>query len=351
MSVSPVARAVLAAVPVFAAAATAAAEEISAAEYRARLDRIAAAVEAEDAGAARQDARRLLAARVRAGAETLDTDASVLGPIASARDAADAAALGSRLAALRAALGGPGLDARAGVPDPSRLDRIRHREEVEKPSSGGSVAGLPPLDERVAEKAEPLLQRLGRWLGDLLDRLWEWLSGFRPRSHGGSGGDAGGLRLLTLAIIVGVAGVLAAGAVVVLRRSRAKPEADTGRAVAGAPAADEDPLSRSVGEWERYAALLASEGRYREAVRAWYHAILMAHFRVGALQYQKGRTNLEYAFRLPPSASWRPTFIDLTRRFDREWYGLRAGTADALRAFADDSNAVLAAVRAGGGAS
>ena len=42
------------------------------------------------------------------------------------------------------------------------------------------------------------------------------------------------------------------------------------------PSADDDPLSREANEWERYARELAAAGRAREAIRAWYHAVLVA---------------------------------------------------------------------------
>ena len=60
---------------------------------------------------------------------------------------------------------------------------------------------------------------------------------------------------------------------------------------------DADPLSREQDEWEKYAAELAAAGRLREAIRAWYHAVLVGLFRAGLLHHHKGRTNWEYVRR------------------------------------------------------
>jgi hypothetical protein len=95
-------------------------------------------------------------------------------------------------------------------------------------------------------------------------------------------------------------------------------------------AADDDPLSRESGKWELYAQELAAAGRRREAIRAWYHAVLVALFRSGRLEPRKGRTNWEHAARLSPELSWRPTFLEITRHFDREWYGRDASSAASL---------------------
>src|SRR5262249_37872426 len=68
----------------------------------------------------------------------------------------------------------------------------------------------------------------------------------------------------------------------------------------------------------------------REAIRAWYHAVLVTLFRAGTLHYHRGRTNWEYVSRVAPEAAWRPLFADVTRVFDREWYGRDASSAESL---------------------
>ena len=133
------------------------------------------------------------------------------------------------------------------------------------------------------------------------------------------------------ALVIALAAVLAVLGLLALRR-RGAPAAFPAPAAAPAPPArDDDPLSRRAGEWEVYARELAAAGRCREAVRAWYHAVLVALYQQGALHHRKGRTNWEYVAAVPPEAAWRPAFAALTRRFEREWYGSDRSSARGAR--------------------
>jgi hypothetical protein len=107
------------------------------------------------------------------------------------------------------------------------------------------------------------------------------------------------------------------------------------------PLPDDDPASRTVSGWEERARELAAQGRHREAIRAWYHAVLARSAAAGVLHLRRGRTNWEYAYALPASVPWRDRFEDLTHRFDVEWYGRAESTPDALSAFADGATGIL----------
>jgi hypothetical protein len=108
---------------------------------------------------------------------------------------------------------------------------------------------------------------------------------------------------------------------------------------------DEDPTSRETSEWERYAGQLATSGRFREAIRAWYHAVLVACYGAAILSYRKGRTNWEYIASLAPSIAWRPEFIRLTQRFEQEWYGSEQSSSEALEECSRRARRILDAVR------
>jgi hypothetical protein len=71
-------------------------------------------------------------------------------------------------------------------------------------------------------------------------------------------------------------------------------------------------------------------------------------FQGGLLHFQKGRTNWEYARQLAPENAWRPTFLELTRLFDREWYGRAASDPEAVRECARWAREILKAVRGAG---
>jgi hypothetical protein len=112
---------------------------------------------------------------------------------------------------------------------------------------------------------------------------------------------------------------------------------------------DDDPLSRGANEWERYAAQLAAAGRIREAIRAWYHAVLVTLYGAGILHFRKGRTNWEYVSSLAPDLPWRGEFIQLTRRFEEEWYGHDASGAEALDECSRRARRILDGARRGRG--
>ena len=153
-----------------------------------------------------------------------------------------------------------------------------------------------------------------------------------------------------VALLMGIIlAVLGLAVVLAMRRLRKEPAAEA--AVSEAPAMgarDEDPLSRTATEWERFAAELARAGRCREALRAWYHAVLVTLFRAGSLQYRRDRTNWEYAYALPPGVQWRGRFVEATRTFEREWYGRRDTAEETLNGFADEARRLLSAAREGG---
>ena len=89
-------------------------------------------------------------------------------------------------------------------------------------------------------------------------------------------------------------------------------------------------------------------GRYREAIRASYHAVLAVLFRSGRLHYEKGRTNWEYAARIPAGAAWKRPFSDLVQGFEREWYGHDRSTAEAWTAAAAHSRRLVESLSRGG---
>src|SRR6185295_2118302 len=108
---------------------------------------------------------------------------------------------------------------------------------------------------------------------------------------------------------------------------------------------DEDPLSRGADEWEKLAKELMGFGRYREAIRAWYNAVLVNLFRAGILHYRKDRTNWEYAYSMTPDVPFRAGFVEATRRFELEWYGRRNTTLEAAENFGKRVREIVAGAR------
>jgi hypothetical protein len=329
------------ALSLLAAAQPVPAQVLTPSQYRSELialERSLRLGESEEAG---RKARGLLAAQVDFDGEILPTDATVLQPIA--REPAQSQERIPRVLVLIQALEQAAPQAREPTPvDRALLERLRARQQGAA-ARGGTVGTPAPLS--LSTRLESVLESIGRGLVRFFNWLAEWLGKLRPKpAERGSRLASGPLTAVLVAVVVAVFGLIAYRA---LRRRDLAPPMVASEPV-GESARDADPISREATEWERYALELARAGRRREAVRAWYHAILVTLFRRGILHYKQGRTNWEYVSRLDPQAAWRPAFIEMTRHFDREWYGRHSAAADALRDYVGNARAVLGALREAG---
>jgi hypothetical protein len=327
----------LAAPPCAAQGRTAAALTLD--EYRAALAVVAGALEEGDGEGARALAAALRGATVAGEGTEFEADPSLLAAVETATDAAGAGRARLRVRRVLASLDGVGF---AGAnADAGRLARLAREAAARRPREGGTIdASLEVRPITLPERLRLWVDRAARWLVDLLGKLWDWLRRAGPRPERGKGGATAGI---VTALVAAIALVLAVAAVRSARRRDVAEE--HGGAGEAAPARDEDPLSREAAEWERYAGELAAAGRRREAIRAWYHAVLVALFRAGRLHHQKGRTNWEYVGQAPREAAWRTPFVTLTEVFDREWYGREASGPEALRECAARAREVLRPLR------
>jgi len=319
---------------------------ITPAAYRESLAGIDGRLRSGDLAGAQAAARRLAAERIVYGKETLEPDLSLLQPLAEARDAKAARALAPRLARLIAALDRRlgGAAGKSAAPDARLLADLRAREAL---SAIPKDKILPTAGSGLLDVLSELFAPVKRWLDDVWEHVKKWLENLFPEQPQRKS-FLDRLLDLPLAVTVLVVALAAAGIWLAVRalRNRRRARVDAGRPdAAPPPAADDDPLSREAGEWERYARELAESGRRREAVRAWYHAVLVALFRGGALHYRKGRTNWEYVSSLAPGYAWRGGFAELTRCFEREWYGRDTSAPEALEEAAELAHGVLGALR------
>ena len=317
---------------------------LSLSAYVEALDTIRSALDAGRTDEAREAARALRERRVAWAGERLAPDATVLDAVAGAAGGAAERRQSARLRRLVDAL----REAEGDAPRPAGAspDVLAGLVTEDRIAKGGDVARLRVKPLSFPERVESALLAAYDWVASVVRRIRDWLDRLRP-AHAPETANAG--RTATVAVVFATAAaiLLALLALRTLRRSARKAlEVESLAPVVSSR--DEDPLSRETSEWERHARDLAAAGRWREAVRAWYHAVLVALFRTGALHYQKGRTNWEYVSRLPPEPEWRPGFIALTRLFDREWYGRRSSDAEAHAECARTARAVLRAVRGAG---
>lgn len=319
------------------------AEVISPSGYRARLEGIQERLRSNDWVGARTEARGLLEDRVAFGDEQVETDRSVLAPIANAANAEAALSSAPALNQLIAALSIQGGADRAPAPDPKLLEEIRAREALAELPQGGKLPEVQ--DGGILAALAGFLKPIFQAIDEFFEKIWEWLLDllFSTRS---SDGSKVSLNLLTVTVLVVILALVLGwvGWRVLRKRRRGAAPVVAGPAPLP-PAADDDPLSREANEWERYARELAAAGRAREAIRAWYHAVLVALYRAGTLHYRKGRTNWEYVSAVPPGTTWRSGFAEMTRHFEREWYGRDQSTPEALRESEEMAQTLLAAVR------
>jgi len=234
--------------------------------------------------------------------------------------------------------------------DPKLLQQVAAEQEVPELAPGGEIPTKIKADVPLFERIVRSIGEMFEWIGKKIEKLLDWIIDLFPSSSRAErGGATFGMRWITIAVAILIAIAIIILAFEVARRSkRAKPEIAVSEPLRSKR--DEDPLSRGASEWERYAAQLAAAGRFREAIRAWYHAVLVTCYSAGVLHFRKGRTNWEYISLLAPSLGWRPELISLTRRFEREWYGADESSADALEECSDRARGILDAIRRRGAA-
>ena len=303
-------------------------------QYRMRLQQIDALLARGDSAAAARAARALQGFSIRAAGEELAPDDWVLGPIARREPHR------ARLRSLIEALAPPGTS-RIAPPALALLETLRREQNPVRPVSGGEIEGIDAPGASLRERLLDWVDRTARFVGRQLLRFVRWLGGLFPT--GAAPASPGGGRILSV-VLIGVGAILVGVVLLALFSFGHGVPKRPGPVARERPPADADPLSRTASGWEERARELAAHGRAREAIRAWYHAVLVRCAAQGLLHHRKGRTNWEYAHALPPSLAWRGRFEDLTFRFDVEWYGRSESSGEALTAFADGAAEILRAL-------
>jgi hypothetical protein len=308
-------------------------------QYVNTLTNIKSLLDAKQTDAARDAARQLAVVEIDSPNGRFAADSALLNAIVTT-GRADA-----RLTATIDSLSKAMPPAAAPAIDAKRLERLRAAETPDALRAGGEVAGVPmSQDERVETFAKKLAKVL-RWIWKKIEQFYDWVMSWWPQQRLRKMSESfGGTPWLVAAVVILIVGVLAILALEIARRSRRRAAVEVVESDPIASRRDEDPLSRGANEWERYAAQLAAAGRIREAIRAWYHAVLVTLYGAGILHFRKGRTNWEYVSALAPDVIWRGEFVELTRRFEQEWYGHDASGEDALDDCSGRARRILDAV-------
>jgi hypothetical protein len=311
------------------------------AQYVATLEQIRTMLAANQLAAAKTEATALRGTRIIWSGGTMHADDSLLDAVRNATRA-DPPLL-RRIDTTLAALRRSGAAATGRV-DRKLLQRVAAEQNVPELAPGGEVKTKIEADVPLLERVARSIADAFHWIGEKISKFLDWLVDLFPRSSPNRPRARGDVHRIVWVVVTVIVLLIIVLAISVARRSKPGAAVVATSEPFGSKR-DEDPLSRGATEWERYAAQLAAAGRYREAIRAWYHAVLVTCYAAGVLHFRKGRTNWEYVASLGPSLPWRPQMIELTRRFEREWYGSDESSREALEDCSGRARAVLAGVR------
>ncbi len=310
-------------------------------EYTAALTRMRDFIDAGQIDAARAEAKAITASSVDSPNGRFQADSTLLAEVNAAKphDLKVESRIDSTLEALRRAV-----PARTAAPDRLLLQRLQREQSVQELPRGGEIGGVQ-VRAPVPDRFRDAVGNAWRWIVAKVVKFVEWLMKFWPDSGTKKMPASPRMRWTAGALVGLILAVLCVLAFAVIRRSRRAASLPVEESTPLGSSRDDDPLSRGANEWERYAEQLAAAGRLREAIRAWYHAVLVTLYGENVLRFRKGRTNWEYVAALGPEIPWRPEIIHLTRRFEEEWYGLDRSSDDALVECRTAARRILDAVR------
>ncbi|HEX7166047.1 MAG TPA: DUF4129 domain-containing protein [Acidimicrobiales bacterium] len=174
-----------------------------------------------------------------------------------------------------------------------------------------------------AEPPKSIYDRVLDALGDAINRVLSTLF---------EGGRSSVVAWIALTVVVFVIAFLI---VKVARAVRRPPPGEPGFTV-------ETDVRRPAVEWDEEAARHAAEGRWRDALRCRYRALVARLASAGAVDEIPGRTAGEYrreVGRTRPQVA--PPFAEATDLFERAWYGHRPTGEDDDRRFRELAGRVL----------
>lgn len=209
------------------------------------------------------------------------------------------------------------LDAKAARDDASQILARPEFQHVERKPEA------PTEDETKSDGPwQAFWDQVGKWL----KRLFEWLlereekPDVKPNFGGGEMLGANAVIVLIVVLLLGLLVFL--GFQLLPKKTEAQ---DAGEALATSETPlSSDPmsaLSKRPETWAGLADELAAKGRYREAIRHLYLALLSTLHRAGVIDYDPTKSNWDYLFAFKGAGAQKAAFRELTRRFDFAWYG------------------------------
>jgi len=188
------------------------------------------------------------------------------------------------------------------------------------------------------------------WLNDALEtlfrRLGEWFSNVMPKG-GPTGGMGAGIPVVTSIVIWVLVAIVAAFLIFMIasiayKRQKAESTSKEGGLI------EDDEVNRSADEWLTQADKLASEGRFREAVRCLYLASLIRLDEARILRFERHETNWEHLYRYKDAPGRLAAFdlTPLTQQFDQIWYGFNSQGMPDVVWFRSEYQILLDAIKA-----
>ena len=174
--------------------------------------------------------------------------------------------------------------------------------------------------------SQSALAKFREWLGNLLDKIFSGLIRF--------GAHAPWIAwLLRILLLVAICTALVWFLLRIERRSRIRLIPDVEPAP-GAPSAREWQL------WLRDAQAMAARGLWREAIHFVYWASIARLESKRLWPADRARTPREYLALLAATDPRKPNLTELTRSFERTWYGGRAAQASDFNAALEQAAAL-----------
>jgi hypothetical protein len=194
---------------------------------------------------------------------------------------------------------------------------------------------IPPPPPEVKAKPEPEEgpSAFGQWWDKLWDGFFKWLRDWlgrhpsEPEQKSDFKLGFGDLGLGNIVVVVVVAVLLGFLVYLMVRFFKRDEEAEidsgqqSGIKEEGLAVDPMSALARPPESWAGSADTLAAEGRYREAIRHLYLALLSRLHRDGAIDYDPAKSNWDYFRDFKGDRALIGPFRELTRRFDFAWYG------------------------------
>ncbi len=200
------------------------------------------------------------------------------------------------------------------TPASARAARARDqvRDILASPEYGREKPGKSPL-ERLGDVLLSPVKRFFKWLGEKLEGL------SLPTPSGVLGQI---LMYAFYGVLISLAVLLLAKLVVGLaRRGAQRASAGNKKPAVSSTMIEEPEPAAEPDTWIEVARRHAAEGDMRSAYRAAFTAVLVRLDRLGAIRYERQRTNGEYVRALRGHPQYLAAVRPAARDFDARWYG------------------------------